>query len=252
MVCFLVLVTTVPTAMTVTLKDIDEIQALLNVYKETLREETNSKEILPREENIIKAPTTTKYITPKDSKRCARNTRKFYKECLKRSSNKTLERRSSTITIVSGCAQQYSYDYPRCFFGDFPSHGDESCSKVCLIYMDTCLIESNKLEQVLCMNARDKCLVICEGDGDGGSTLTEPTTVKKQSPTMPSTPAAPETTSKLSLLTKRKMKLQLCHTKCSQHEADCKQLTNNDQVCFFASIECRRTCRLTYLIRKTK
>ena len=253
-------------------KGLAKIDAIVNVwFKETMgSEKPDSKKLLPR--NAMK---TTKFINSKESKRCAKNTRNVYKECLKlQRVNKTLEDRSKIdiSRIAKNCAEQFSIGYPRCFFGDSikrkssdgddvssvlpATNKDESCTKVCLIYMDACMFESDKVEQVLCMNARDVCLERCQNkdsDDDNLSLSSKSASSKKltQSTSPMSKPEKVITTKTQPKKTSLKeIGLQKCDSECTKLEDECKEWTKNDQVCFFANIECQKNCQLKYIGRK--
>ena len=253
-----------------------KIDAIVNVwFKETMGvKKSNSKRLLTREASAKVPQKTTKFITSMDSKRCAKNTRNAYKECLKlQRVNKTRESRSTVgiSRIAKDCAQQFSVGYPRCFFGDsmkkkisdgdisevLPvTNKDGSCSKVCLIYMDTCILESDKVEQVLCMNASDKCIERCQNKAksDSISSISPKSTVSKKPTKGASTLTKPgrmiNSTTAPKKESLKKIGLQECDSECTKLENECKEWTKNDQVCFFANIECQKNCQLKYIGRR--
>ena len=122
--------------------------------------------------------------------------------------------------------------------------------------MDACMFESDKVEQVLCMNARDVCLERCQNkdsDDDNLSLSSKSASSKKltQSTSPMSKPGKVITTKTQPKKTSLKeIGLQKCDSECTKLEDECKEWTKNDQVCFFANIECQKNCQLKYIGRK--
>lgn len=230
-----------------------------------------------------------KFLTLEYTKRCATRARIVFKICIKASEKKALDderlrRRSVKIMSSSECAKKFSGSYPKCFFGDSLSSTSDmeshpgACSKVCSVYMDRCLILSSKLEQFLCMNGRDSCIEKCADliIAKTSSFSSRNKASKKPERLSPvATTQSPiltnatdnNATSETAVLPKEgpdkagdstllkailKKKLSDCNKDCVKLEKECKQLTNNAQICFFANVECQRTCRQKLHIEKIK
>jgi hypothetical protein len=196
----------------------DEIEALFKIYQQTVKGESTQR--LKHQHIGKETHPKISYIKPEQSKVCAIRERQKHDECRKP------EKVSNSIVLKSQCADSFDMGYSTCFFGKTLNAGHpepNKCLRLCLLYMDACLIESNKLETFICMKARDKCINHCSiSDCDAHPKRTRSVAGKK-----------------LQIAT-----ASSCKRNCAQQKKNCLTVFKNNFVCNYAFIECSSTCRI--------
>uniref|UniRef100_A0A7M5X6X0 Uncharacterized protein n=1 Tax=Clytia hemisphaerica TaxID=252671 RepID=A0A7M5X6X0_9CNID len=197
---------------TMTVQSINELQALLNVYKEELIETETAK---LQQKNKQTLPV----IKSEDSQICGRKIREIYQKCKNETSEKAVD-----------CDKRYSENYPVCFFGNSiipgKSSGGKSCSKTCLRYMNNCLTQSNKLEIYLCMGGRDTCMRQCGASQKQGSVVEDRRREVEKTPTL--------------------SKRVSCKLECNNNYKTCKTWGDIGKVCDAAHMVCNNNCQKTF------
>ena len=196
----------------------EKVNTLLRIYQETVKGEKPSPGSKDKSINIETQPIS--YIKPEQSKICATKVRERYNNCRK------TEKTNTDVLVKSQCTDTFNIAYSICFFGNTLNvgHSEPSiCLRFCMLYMDECLMESDKLEIFTCMKARDQCLHHCDVSGCGASPKWRRSVTGKK------------------LTTENESR---CQKNCGKQKETCLKVFKNNIVCNYAYQECSSTCRV--------
>ena len=175
LVLYAVLASEVSWTLSISNKDLDELESLIKAYKRTATKTTAGER---NERKRFKEENTTNYgvkagtesspqqveaakfglqiMAQAKAKRCGIETRLSYEVCNKK---------AVSDNEKQACASIFVEAYQKCYFGDTLLKASSKdlmyCSGSCLWNFDNCLVNSNRVEIFICINARNMCSGRC-------------------------------------------------------------------------------------------
>ena len=172
-VLYAVLISEATWTLSISNKDLEDLETLIQSYKRVAAAKTqaNSADFAGRKtfqvnrrgmettENPQEAEASRvglRIMAKENAKHCGMQSRVTYELCNKNAVNKGDE---------EGCASTFVDAYEKCYFGNSLLRGNSKdlmhCSGSCLWNFDNCLVNSNKIEMFICINARNACSARC-------------------------------------------------------------------------------------------
>ena len=159
-VLYIVLVSEVSWTLSISNKDLSELESLIQSYKRVAASSPQMnyvvKSTTEHPQEVEASRVGLRIMSQANSKRCGMGARVNYELCNKNAVKKGDEEECASIFVNA---------YEKCYFGDSLLKGNSKdlmdCSGSCLRNFDNCLLNSNRVEVFICINARDTCWGRC-------------------------------------------------------------------------------------------